>query len=61
MLLLLTRKMFSCTFEDLYGLVGYYAFTLNGHLICSAERCFTWLYFDSMIFVDLVEKGFAET
>ena len=46
------------TYFDWYG---YCAFNLNGHLICAAESCCTWLYFDLMIFVDLVEKFFANT
>ena len=46
------------TYFDWYG---YGAFKLNGHLIRAAESCCTWLYFDLMIFVDLIEKFFAKT
>ena len=64
MLLLLRPKMYARTLWDLFCMILYGTDTginLNGHLICSAQSCCTWLYFDWMVFVDLIEKVLAKT
>ena len=60
MLLRLRRKMYARTFWDLFWLVQIMCLFLNGHLVCAAESCCTWLYFDLMIFIDLIETFFAK-
>ena len=59
--LLLRLKKYARTFGTYFGWYGHCAFNLKGHLICSAESCCTWLYFELMIFIDLAEKFSAKT
>ena len=58
MLLLLRRKTNARTFCDLFRLVRILCLKFDK---ASDLRCCTWLYFDLMIFIDLIEKVFTKT
>ena len=61
MLLLLKSKFYASTFRTYFDWYRYFAFSLNGQLICAAESRYTWLFFCLMIFVNFIEKFFAKT